>query len=162
MLVTISRNCWKEGGHKQQSISGEVPIFFLQTRNPLFSPCTTITQHSKISYQQMNLKQSKLQSCTTICGGINSQQILAREVFLWEEILEYMPMIQGHLSCFLSYLNEHVHLHNVQFPCQKYKIYLTVKRYRYFLCIDLTEDKIMKNNFGNLIWHNEKTNYHIQ
>ena len=37
--MTISRNCLNGAGQKQQSISGEVAIFFLQTRKLLVSPC---------------------------------------------------------------------------------------------------------------------------
>ena len=39
MLTTVSRKILKGGGQKQHNISGEVDIFFLQTRKLLLSPC---------------------------------------------------------------------------------------------------------------------------
>lgn len=47
MLITVSRNSLKGAGQKQQSISGDVAIFFLQTRNDLLSPCNPEDKNCK-------------------------------------------------------------------------------------------------------------------
>jgi hypothetical protein len=71
-------------GQKQQSISGEVAIFFLHTRKPLLSPFINKRKYIIISLSRIFLHATKCQ----ITGSVNSSKncrISITEHFTYEK-----------------------------------------------------------------------------
>jgi len=100
-LTTYSTNSLKGCGQKQQRDSGDVAIFFLQTRKPLFSPWRC---KRKIRYTCTSLKSIQLD-----WRAHSLPDNLAKVDVLVEERLLYMPEILNHLSCYLFSQDVHEH-----------------------------------------------------